>query len=97
MLYDMKSDLQKRFDKMSAFQIITHLNAFFAPQARAERYKASELFFSTKMEEHSSMSEHLVKMYGYVQCLDALECQILDKLVIDRVLQLLPLAIKDFS
>ena len=44
------------------------------------------------MEEHSSISEHVVKMSGYVQRLNALDCQILDELAIDRVLQSLPLA-----
>jgi hypothetical protein len=93
----MESDLQKRFEKMSAFEIITYLKAVFAPQARADRYEASELFFSSCMDEHSNVSEHVVKMYGYVQCLKALECKIPDKLVIDRVLQSLPLAIRDLS
>jgi hypothetical protein len=74
MLYAMESDLQKRFEKMSAFQIITDLKGIFAPHARAERYEASELFFSSRMDEHSSVSEHVVKMSGYVQCLNAPEC-----------------------
>jgi hypothetical protein len=42
------------------------------------------------MEEHSSVSENVVKMSGYVQHLNALECQILDELAIHRVLQSLP-------
>ena len=92
MLYAMEADLQKRFEKMSAFEIINDIKAMFAPQARAERYEASELFFSAKMEEHSSVSEHVVKMSDYVQCLSALECQIPDELATDRVLQALPLA-----
>ena len=66
-----------------------------APQARAERYEASELFFSAKMEEHSSVSEHVVKMSGYVQRLNALECKIPDELAI-RVLQSLPPSYKGF-
>jgi hypothetical protein len=82
----MESDLQKGFEKMSAFEIITGLKAIFAPQAWAERYEASELFFSTRMDEYSSVSEHVVKMSSYVQRLNALDCQILDELVIDRVL-----------
>jgi hypothetical protein len=49
------------------------------------------------MDEHNSVSEHVVKMSGYVQCLNALECQILDELAIDMVLQSLPLAITDSS
>ena len=67
MMYAMEADLQKRFEKMTAFEIINDLKAIFAPQARSERYEASELFFSAKMEEHNSVSEHVVKMSGYVQ------------------------------
>jgi hypothetical protein len=97
MLFAMESDLQKRFEKMSAFEIITDLKTVFAPQAQAERYEASELFFSSRMDEHSSVSEHMVKMSGYVQCLNAMECQIRNELAIDRVMQLLPLATRDLS
>ena len=42
MLYAMEADLQKRFEKMGAYEIITDLKAVFAPQARAERYEASD-------------------------------------------------------
>ena len=92
MLYAMEADLQKRFEKKGAYEIITELKAVYAPQAKAERYEASELFFSAKMEEHSNVSEHVVKMSGYVQLLNDLDCKIPDELVIDRVLQSLPLA-----
>jgi hypothetical protein len=34
MLFAMESDMQKRFEKMSAFEKITDLKAVFAPQAR---------------------------------------------------------------
>jgi hypothetical protein len=74
MLFAMESNLQKRFEKMSAFEIIIDLKAVFAPRAWAERYEASELFFCTRMDKHSSVSEHVVKMSGYVQCLNALDC-----------------------
>jgi hypothetical protein len=97
MLFAMESDLQKCFEKMSSFEIITDLKAVFAPQARAARYESSELFFSTRMDKHSSVSEHMVKMSGYVQCLNALDYHISDELAIDRVLQSLPLATKDSS
>jgi hypothetical protein len=48
------------------------------------------------MDEHSSMSEHIVKMSGYIQHLNALECLIPDELAIDRVQQLLPPSYKGF-
>jgi hypothetical protein len=97
MLFAMESDLQKHFEKMSAFQIITDLKDVFAPQAHAERYEASELFLSSCMDKHSSVSEHVVKMPGYVQRLNTLECKIPDELAIDRVLQLLPPSYRDLS
>src|SRR3954462_3747052 len=53
-------------------------------------------FFSAKMDEHGNVSEHVVKMSGYVQRLNALECQIPDELALDRVLQSLPLSYKGF-
>jgi hypothetical protein len=36
MLYAMEFDLQKRFEKMSAFEIIINLKAIFPPQAQGE-------------------------------------------------------------
>src|SRR4051812_26835460 len=81
---------------MSAYEIITDLKAVFAPQARSERYEASEAFFSARMDEHGSVSEHVVKMFGYVQRLNALECQIPDELAVDRVLQSLHPSYKGF-
>jgi hypothetical protein len=97
MLFAMESGLQKRIEKMSVFEITTDLKVVLAPQARVERYEASKLFFSSHIDQHSSLSEHVVKISRYVQRLNALECQIPDKLAIDRVLQSLPLAIKDLS
>jgi hypothetical protein len=93
----MKLPISKHYDNMGALEMITDLKVAFAPQARAERYEASELFFSTNMEEHISVSEHVVKIYGYVQPLNALECPIPNEHATDRVLQSLPLALKDSS
>src|SRR4051812_4920571 len=96
MLYSMEAELHKRFERMGAYEIITDLKAIFAPQARAEWYEDSESFFSAKMDEHGSVSEHVVKMSGYVQRLNALESQIPDGLAFDRVLQSLPPSYKGF-
>src|SRR3954470_7335248 len=96
MLYSMEAELQKRFERMGAYEIITDLKAVFAPQARAERCEATEAFFSAKMDEHGSVSEYIVKISGYVRHLNALECQIPDELAVDRVLQLLPPSYKGF-
>jgi hypothetical protein len=96
MLYAMEPDLQKRFESMPANEIIADLQTVFAPQARAEAYEASEAFFTAKMEEHSSLSEHVVKMSGCVQCLEALDLKIPPTLAVDRVLQSPPPSYKSF-
>ena len=43
MMYAMEAELQKCFEKMSAYEIIKDLKAVFAPQARSETYEASEV------------------------------------------------------
>ena len=62
----------------------------FDTHAAVESYEASEKFFSCMMEEHSSVSEHVVKMSGYADKLIALGITIPDELAIDSVLQSLP-------
>ena len=47
------------------------------------------------MEEHGNISEHLANMYGSVQLLKDLGCEIPEELVIDRVLLSLPPTYKD--
>ena len=96
MLYAMEAELQKRFESLSAYEIIIDLKTIFAPQARVERNEVSEAFFSAKMEEHSSMTEHVVKMSDYVQRLNDLEFKIPDELAIDRVLRSLPPCYENF-
>src|SRR3954464_9924634 len=70
MLYSMEAELQKRFERMGAYEIITDLKVVFGHQSKAERYKASEAFFSAKVDEHNSVSEHMVKMSVYIQRLN---------------------------
>ena len=90
MLYAMEANLQRSFETMSAFEIITDLKAVIEPQTKAERYEASEAFFSANMEEHGSVSEHVVKMSGHITRLNAPDCKIPDEMAIDRMVQSLP-------
>jgi hypothetical protein len=48
------------------------------------------------MEEGSSVSEHAIKMSGYTQRLEQLDCKIPEEVKIDRVLQSLPPSYKGF-
>ena len=96
MLYAMEHELQKRFEKMSAYEIITALKADFAPKAMVARYTTFELFMTTTMEEHDSIVEHVAKMSDYIQRLIAQGPEIPDELVIDRVLHSLPPSYHEF-
>ena len=56
----------------------------------------SNKFFSCKMEENSSVSEHILRMSGYHNHLTRLGIDLLAESVIDRVLQSLPPSYKSF-
>src|SRR3954453_5338374 len=68
----------------------------FDMHAAIESYNASEKFFSCMMEEHSSVSEHVLKMSGYADKLVSLGISIPIDLGIHRVLQSLPPSYKSF-
>ena len=68
----------------------------FETHAAVESYEASEQFFGCKMEEGSSVSEHVLKMSGHAKKLSDLGIVIPNKLGIHRVLQSLPPSYKNF-
>jgi hypothetical protein len=90
-LFSMEPELQNHFEKYRGpYEILEELKTMFHTQARSERYEISEKFFNCKMEEGSSVSEHAIKMSGYTQRIEQLDCKIPEELKIDRVLQSLP-------
>ena len=72
----------------------TSLKLIFQANARIERYEVSNKFYSCKMEENSSVSEHILRMSGYHNHLTQLGVNLPDDSVIDRVVQSLPLALR---
>ena len=68
----------------------------FQANARVERYEVSNKFYSCKMEENSSVSEHILKMSGYNNHLIQMGVKLPDDCVIDRILQSLPPSYKSF-
>ena len=96
MLYGLEPMLQKRFEHHGAYEMIQELKMVFQTHARVERYEASDKFFSCKMEENNSVSEHMPKMSGYANRLNQLGLNIPDEVAIDRVLQSLPPSYKGF-
>ena len=61
-----------------------------------ERYEVSDKFYSCKMEENSSVSEHILTMSGLHNRLTQLGVNLSDDAVIDRILQSLRSSYKSF-
>ena len=62
MLYGLEPGLQRRFERHGAYEMFQELKLIFQANARIERYEVSNKFYSCKMEENSSVSEHILKM-----------------------------------
>jgi hypothetical protein len=87
-LFEMEPDLQNHFeDFVGPHEIIEELKTMFQTQARSERYAISKKFLTCKMEEGSSIIDHTIRMMGYTQRLEQLECKLPEDLKIERVLQ----------
>ena len=96
MLYGLESGLQRRFEHHGAYEMFQALKLIFQVNARVERYEVSNKFYSCKMEENSSVSEHILRMSGYHNHLTQLGVDLPVDYVIDRVLQSLPPSYKGF-
>ena len=71
MLYGLEPGLERRFERHGAYEMFQELKLIFQKNARIERYEVSNKFYSYKMEEISSVSEHILKMSGYNKSLDS--------------------------
>ena len=68
----------------------------FQTLSRVKRYETSDKYFAQKMAENSSASEHVLRMCGYQNHLNQVGVNLLDKIVIDRVLQSLSPSYQNF-
>ena len=96
MLYGLESGLQRHFERHGGYEMFQDLKLIFQANARVERYEVCNKFYSYKMEENSSVSEHILRMSGYHNHLTQLGVNIPDDSIIDRVLQSQPPSYKGF-
>ena len=87
MLYGLEPGLQKHFECHTAYDMFQELKLVFQSHVRVERYETSDKYFAYKMEENSSTSEHVLRLYEYYNRLNQVGVNLLDKKVIGRVLQ----------
>ena len=86
MLYGLEPGIQKLFTRHGSYKMFQELKLVFRTHARVERYETSDKYFSYKMEENSSTSEHVLRMSEYYNRLNQVGVNLIDKIVIDRVL-----------
>ena len=96
MLYGLEPGLQKHFECHGAYEMFQELKLIFQENAWIERHEVSNKFYNCKMEENSSVSEHILRMFGYHNHLTQLGVNHPDDNVIDRILQSLPPSYKSF-
>src|SRR3990170_7270143 len=87
MLYGLEPGLQQRFERHGAYEMFQELKLIFQANARTERYEVSNKFYSCKMEENSSVSEHILRMSRHHNHLTQLGIDLPVESIIDRVLQ----------
>ena len=86
MLCGLEPGLKKCFDAMEHMRCSKKLKMIFQTHARVKRYETSDKYFSYKMEQSSSASEHVLQMSGYYNRLNQVGVNLPDKIVIDRIL-----------
>ena len=86
MLYVLEPGLQKCFERHGTYKMFQELKLVFQTHAHVERYETSDKYFAYKMEENSSTSEHVLRMSRYYNHLNQVGVNLLNKIVIDRVL-----------
>ena len=96
MLYGLESGRQRPFERHGPYEMFQELKLIFQANTRVERYEVYNKFYCGKMEENSSISEHILRMSGYHNHLTQLGVNLPDDSVIDRVLQSLQPSYKGF-
>ena len=66
--------------------MLQELKLVFQTHAGIERYETSDKYFAYKMEENSSATEHVLRLSEYYNRLNQVGVNLLDKIVIDRIL-----------
>ena len=86
MLNGLESGLQRRFERHGPYEMFQELKLIFQANTRVERYEVSNRFYSEKMEENRSTSEHVPRLSEYYNRLNQVGVNLPDKIVIDRIL-----------
>ena len=71
---------------MDAYSVVCHLREHYNEQVITERFKASNMLFSSKMEAGASLIQYALKMYEYIERLNQLGHWMDFELIMDLIL-----------
>ncbi|XP_022008408.1 uncharacterized protein LOC110907786 [Helianthus annuus] len=97
MLASMIPELQRTMDDKMAYEMNEHLVEMFQQKARHERFDVMRSLITTRMQEGTSVSAHVLKMKAYVDHLARLESPLSDELAGDIILNSLPKSYDQFT
>ena len=86
MLYGLEPGLKECFECHRAYKMFQELKLLFQTHAWVEKYETSDKYFSYKMEENSTTSEHVLRLSEYYNRFNQVGVNLPDKIVIDKVL-----------
>src|SRR3954469_1131947 len=64
MIFSMSEDLGIQFQDTGSYDMMDTLKTMFAREFRVSRFALESKFLSTKMEERTSLGDHLDRMHG---------------------------------
>ena len=96
MLGSMSDELQKTHEDMDAQSMIAHLKELYATSLHSVRFQVSCALFQTRYKG-GSVSEHVLKMIGYIEKLASLGFLMDHEIGQDLILQSLPKGFSNFT
>ena len=96
MLASMIPELQRTMEDKMSYEMNEHLLEMFKQNARHERFEVMRSLITTRMQEGTSVSAHVLKMKAYVDHLAHLESPFSDELAGDIILNSLPKSYDQF-
>ncbi|KAG6418799.1 hypothetical protein SASPL_121004 [Salvia splendens] len=96
MLSSMSLELQGQHEHMLPYEMLKHLESFYASQAQTMEYEILRDLFKCKLHDASKVSEHVLKMIGLIERLASIGTVLLANVSTNLILPSLPTSFENF-
>ncbi|XP_047978640.1 uncharacterized protein LOC125220520 [Salvia hispanica] len=90
MLSSMSLELQRQHEHMFPYEMLKHLESFYASQAQTMEYEILRDLFKCKLHDGGKVSEHVLKMIGLIERLATIGTVLPANVSTNLILQSLP-------